>query len=214
MNTNFLVLLDAGHGGLDPSGKYTTAPSKQHKHQKATFHADGWFYEGVWNRKLVQTVAEKLRALQVPYVLLHHAFYDLSLDYRVEKANWYAKHYPNCALVSSHANASVSHNARGFEVYTTPGKTQSDTLAELCWNHVDTLLGKELNMRADLSDSDHDREANFQILRSTNMPAILIEHLFFDNYEDALLLFREDVVERFAEAQVRAILDFFTETAI
>jgi N-acetylmuramoyl-L-alanine amidase len=73
---------------------------------------------------------------------------------------------------------------------------------------VESLLGKDITMRSDLSDGDRDKEAGYQIIRETKMPAILIEHLFFDQYEDALLLFREDVVERFAEAQVRALLDF------
>jgi N-acetylmuramoyl-L-alanine amidase len=39
------------------------------------------------------------------------------------------------------------------------------------------------------------------------MPAILVEHLFFDNYEDAKLLMDDEIVERFAEAQVRTIIE-------
>jgi N-acetylmuramoyl-L-alanine amidase len=77
---------------------------------------------------------------------------------------------------------------------------------------VENLLGKEITMRSDLSDGDRDKEADYQIIRDTQMPAILIEHLFFDQYEDAVLLFREDFIERFAEAQVRALLDFFAKT--
>ena len=38
MEKDFLVFLDAGHGGVDAAGKYTTAPSKQFKHSKGTFH--------------------------------------------------------------------------------------------------------------------------------------------------------------------------------
>ena len=212
MSSECLILLDAGHGGLDPAGQYTTSPSKEYKHGKGSFHKDGYFYEGVWNRTLVHAVASKLRDLNHPFVLLSHPWLDLSLTYRVEKANWYYKHYPNCALVSSHANASYSHTARGFEVYTTRGKTRSDDLAEIYWGHVESLLGKDITMRSDLSDGDRDKEADYQIIRDTQMPAILIEHLFFDQYEDAVLLFREDVIERFAEAQVRALLDFFAKT--
>lgn len=210
MTADFLVILDAGHGGLNPEGKYTTAPSKQHHHQKGTFHGNGWFYEGVWNRTLVSKVCEKLQALQVPFITLHHPYLDLSLNYRVEKANYYSKLYPRCALVSSHANASENHDARGFEVYTTPGSTRSDVLAEIYWNQTEILLGKEIAMRSDLNDSDHDKESNFQILRNTHMPAILIEHLFFDQFEDATLLFKEETIERFAEVQVRTILEFFS----
>ena len=63
-------------------------------------------------------------------------------------------------------------------------------------------------MRADTSDNDHDKEARFFVLTRTVMPAMLVEHLFFDNYDDASLLMDDEIVERFAEAQVRTVINF------
>jgi N-acetylmuramoyl-L-alanine amidase len=40
------------------------------------------------------------------------------------------------------------------------------------------------------------------------MPAVLIEHLFFDNFQDAQLLMDPEIVDRFAEAQVRTIIEY------
>ena len=65
-------------------------------------------------------------------------------------------------------------------------------------------------MRTTPSGSEHDNEANFYILRKTNMPAILVEHLFFDNYDDAMLLMDDNIIDLFAEAQVRTIIEYFT----
>ena len=65
MSSEFLILLDAGHGGLNPAGQYVTSPSKEYKHSKGQFHKEGWFYEGVWNRTLVNAVASKLRDLNL-----------------------------------------------------------------------------------------------------------------------------------------------------
>ena len=203
-----LVLLDAGHGGIDPNGKYTTAPDKQFRHESGSFHGDGWFYEGVWNRRVVLRVAEKLRALRLPYVLLFHDWIDIPLDIRVERANFMGLMY-DCLLISSHANASPRHNARGFEVWTTPGETPSDLYAEIHYQHVKQRLGHIIRMRPDTwTDNDHDKEARFKIIQATTMPAILIEHLFFDEINDAILLMREDIVEHFAEAQLHTILRF------
>lgn len=209
MQTDWCVFIDAGHGGLDPNGQYTTAPAKMVKHARGVFHGNGFFYEGVWNRLLTQKVMEKLAMLGVKHLPLHHAYLDTPLEQRVAKANWYARFFSKTFLISTHANASVDRRARGFEVYTTPGRTASDDLASLQWNNVNALLGNLIQMRQDTSDGDHDREANFFILRKTTMPAILIEHLFFDNFEDATLLMNEDVVDLFADAQVRTILEFF-----
>lgn len=211
MFDQFCVFLDAGHGGLNASGKYVTAPSKMYEHSRGVFHDGRFFYEGVWNRTLTNLVARKLDELKINYLFLSHEYLDLSLDYRVNRANWYYRNYKKGILISNHANASGSHRARGFEVYTTPGVTQSDKLAEFHWNNVSELLSDRITMRSDTSDGDHDKEARFYIITKTVMPAMLVEHLFFDSFPDAELLMDDEVVERFADAQVRTIIQFFNE---
>jgi N-acetylmuramoyl-L-alanine amidase len=208
MKLDFCVFLDAGHGGLDANGNYVTAPSKQFQHASGTFHNGGWFYEGVWNRILTNRVAAKLNNLGIPNIIVSHEYVDISLHYRVDMANWYHKNVGKGIYISNHSNASGRGTARGFEVYTTPGKTKSDTLAEMYWDQVKDLLGDRIRYRSDKSDGDHDREARFFVLTKTAMPAILGEHLFFDNLEDAKLLMDDEIVERFAEAQVRAIIQY------
>lgn len=210
MFSDLCVFLDAGHGGLDSNGNYTTAPGKQFQHKRGTFHGDGWFYEGVSNRRITDLVAQKLRERNIDTILLSHDYLDLSLSYRVEKANWYYDNYKRGILISSHANASFAHNARGFELYTTPGVTKADELANVHWLNVQQLLGSKIVMRTNQADGDYDKEANFFILRKTKMPAILVEHLFFDNYEDALLLMDDEILELFAEAQVRTVIQYFS----
>ncbi len=208
MNDNFCVFLDAGHGGIDPQGEYVTAPSKQFKHRRGDFHNDGWFYEGVWNRRLTHEVAQKLTQLAIPHIIVSHDYLDISLAYRVEMANWYHKNYKRGIYISNHANAYRTHTARGYEVYTSPGRTTSDKIAEMHWKHTKNLLGDRIKYRPGNSDGDHDKEARFYVLVKTVMPAILVEHLFFDNYEDAKLLMNDEIIERFAEAQVRTIVEF------
>ena len=208
MNDNFCVFLDAGHGGVDGEGNYTTAPGKQFQHSRGTFHNGSWFYEGVWNRTLTDLVAAKLKNLNIPNIIVSHEYLDFPLEYRVDKANWYHRKYKKGLYISNHANASGTGQARGFEVYTSPGRTTSDRIAEYHWDNVKELLGSRIRFRTDTSDNDHDREANFYVLRKTVMSAILVEHLFFDNYEDAKLLMNEEIIDRFAEAQVRTVIDY------
>jgi N-acetylmuramoyl-L-alanine amidase len=208
MNDNFCVFLDAGHGGLDENGSYVTAPGKQFRHSRGTFHNGGWFYEGVWNRTLTQRVASKLKNLGIHHIVVSHEYLDISLEYRVNLANWYHRNYKRGLFISNHANASGSGQARGFEVYTSPGTTTSDRIADYHWNNVKDLLGNRIRYRTDSSDGDHDREARFFVLVKTAMPAMLVEHLFFDNYDDARMLFDDEIIERFSEAQVRTVIDY------
>jgi len=208
MNDDFCVFLDAGHGGLDKNGNYVTAPGKQFQHTRGSFHKGGWFYEGVWNRTMVNRVADKLSNLKIPNIIVSHEYVDSPLEYRVDQANWYYRNFKKGIFVSTHANASGTGQGRGFEIYTSPGTTASDRIAEYHWNNVRDLLESRIRYRTDTSDGDHDREARFFVLVKTVMPAILIEHLFFDNYEDARLLMDDEIVERFSEAQVRTIIDY------
>ena len=207
MNDNFCVFLDAGHGGVDPEGNYTTAPSKQYQHNSGGFHNGGWFYEGVWNRHLMAKVQKKLQRLGIAFIPVYHDYLDFPLSYRVEQANWYFRNYRRGIFVSAHANAS-GVNARGFELYTSPGVTASDRIANYMYEEVEDILGDRIVMRQDLSDGDYDKEARFYVLVRTVMPAVLIEHLFFDNFNDARLLMDEEVVDRFAEAQIRMIIRY------
>ncbi|MCB0651977.1 MAG: N-acetylmuramoyl-L-alanine amidase [Saprospiraceae bacterium] len=209
MLADYCVYLDAGHGAIDENGKYVTAPNKQFEHSKGAFHNGKWFYEGVWNRKLTNRVAAKLKNLGISHLIVSHEYLDLSLAYRVDVANWHHKNYKKGIFISNHANASGAHSARGFEVYTTPGTTKSDALAEMHWKNVDSLLGDKIKMRPGTSDGDQDKEANFYVIKYTSMPAMLVEHLFFDNYDDAMLLMDDEILEKFAEAQVRTIIDYF-----
>lgn len=211
MSDKFCVYLDAGHGAIDSKGNYVTAPSKMFKHAQGTYHKGSEFYEGVWNRSLTDLVVAKLKNLNINHLVVSHPYLDLSLQYRVDIANWYHKNYKRGIYISNHSNASASHRARGFEVYTTPGVTKSDELAEIYWDSVKELMGDRIIYRTDTSDGDHDKEARFFVLTRTAMPAILGEHLFFDNEDDAKLLIDDEIVERFAEAQVQTIIKYMNK---
>ena len=176
------IILDYGHGGIDSNGKYTTAPSKMFK-----FDNGDIAYEGVLNRQIGGLVERLLKCLKPDLNVLTTVQEsdpkDVSLYERVQFANKFNK--KETILVSIHSNASTSHKARGFEIFTTKGFTKSDILAEKIANRVQELYNKiDLKLRFDTSDGDKDKEVDFYVLRKTTMPAVLLECLFFDNKED------------------------------
>jgi N-acetylmuramoyl-L-alanine amidase len=202
-----IVFLDAGHGGIIPKGKdkgdYVTAPNKQYKHKKGRFHHFKYFYEGVFNRAIVSRVAGKLDTLEIPYMVVSHEWRDTSLWKRVNTANWYHKLHKPGFFISSHANAFRGDdlNVRGFEVHHFQGSEKGRQIASVMLSEVQSLLSDSIKYR-----KYPIKESNFYVLRKTWMPSILIEHAYFDNYEDALLLMNEEIQDRFAEAQVRTII--------
>ena len=97
------------------------------------------------------------------------------LAFRAELAN---AHQADL-FVSIHANSVSSPAAHGTEVYHFPGSEQGRRLAGL----IQTSLVAELNT-ADRGV----KEANFQVLRETQCPAVLVEVAFISHERDRQLL--------------------------
>lgn len=195
-----LVAIDAGHGGVT-NGKYTTAPAKQFFHGGLSFHNGGWFYEGVSNRAICDKLCGMLAKDGIRHIKCYHSFLDTSLQSRVNIANRAGA----SLFISNHSNASQTHQARGWEVFTTRGKTKSDEFATALAEQMKKDFGNEIRYRFDFTDGDPDKESDFFVLRRTAMPSILVENFFFDNRDDAQYLFRADVIEGIAETQLRTI---------
>jgi N-acetylmuramoyl-L-alanine amidase len=199
--THYNILIDMGHGGLDSSGNYTTAPGKMH-----TFPDGEVIYEGVINRQIGKRVYEHLEELgYCPVYVVHpDEAKDVSLQKRVDYINFFDP--DNTIGVSFHSNASAEHNARGNEIWTSVGETESDILATYIGEEIINEF-PELKFRTEFSDGDLDKESQFFILRKTLCPMVLIETLFFDNREDAELLkspvFQKRVAWRISNGIVR-----------
>lgn len=177
-----ILFIDAGHGGIDPNGNYTTAPSKQHKFKQG-FHNEGWFYEGVSNRRIAAEFIAQASRMGYLCIPVYHPYKDTSLSTRTEIANNIAKQLKaDSVYISFHSDA-FDTTARGWTVYHHPNSRNGKELAEniaiealsLC---VDYAVPGRTPLRAD----------KYHVLTYTNMPAVLIENLFFDNEQDAELL--------------------------
>lgn len=170
------IVIDCGHGGIDKDGNYTTAPKKMAKVNGT------WVYEGFINRQIGGMLGTLLEwdGHEVIYTVHPNDSRDLSLAYRVKVAN----QHPEALFLSIHNNA-FDGTARGFEIYTTRGETESDKLAESIADEVEKYYKQiGLKLRYDFSDGDKDKEVDFYVLRKTKGVAVLIECLFFDNILD------------------------------
>lgn len=200
------VILDPGHGGLDANGKYTTAPNKMH-----IFPNGEEVYEGVLNRELAKELYEHLRkdtSFSTLFTVKPDDPRDMKLSRRVYFANTFDPR--ETLFISLHCNASPNHNAGGGEVWTSPGETKSDILADYIYLGMRRELTKwGMKMRPDNSDGDYDREAAFYVLRRTLCPAVLIEYGFFDYRPDLQALqdpnFQKRVNKSIAEYIIKYI---------
>lgn len=159
--SNYLVALDAGHGGND-SG------------------AVGGLKE-ILEKDVVLSICRLIMA--------HNAEIDTEIDFAEirgddiniplhERASM-ANELNADIFVSVHANGAKSDQANGLETFHFPGSTEGAKLASHIQEH---MLGR--TRRRDRGV----KTARFAVLRLTNMPAVLVETGFLTNPEEEKLL--------------------------
>ena len=209
MPSKYIWLFDPGHGGI-VHGEYQTAG------KRSPVLEDGrQLFEGVFNREIVRRLIQHCEDNTIDYVNLVDTQIDLPLRTRTDLANdIYRRSLQHggrhCIYVSVHANAYTPTNklqfntANGWEVYTTPGETKSDRIANVFFNKM-KLAFPDKNFRTDYADNDPDKEANFFVLRKTVMPAILTENFFMTNREEVELLLSDAGRDAIADAHFAAM---------
>lgn len=188
-----MVILDNGHGE-NTHGK---------RSPEGMLTEDGMtaLYEFEFNRDIVDRLIKMCDQNGIDFYELVPESEDISLTERCERVNKIFAKNPKAYLVSIHANAG---GGTGWEVFTSPGETRSDKIAEVFFKEAEKEL-VEFRMRSDNSDNDHDKEARFTMLTKTNCPAILTENLFMDHEKDLAFLISDEGRQRIAELHFRAI---------
>lgn len=199
--SKYIYILDPGHGGINPfTGQYVT-PGK-----RSPQWSDGSIlYEGVSNRRIAGLVGKQLKALNIAfcYTVTPSDWLDIPLTTRVQRANAVHSKTPG-VLISIHSNAHSDPSANGYEVYTSPGATQSDKYAAM-WYEEFAREFPELKGRANFADGDPDKEEKFTVISATHCPAFLIESMFYTNENECKMLLNPEVETRIASTIVRTI---------
>lgn len=200
------VLLDAGHGGI-VNGNYVT-PGKRSPQWKDLPQ----LFEGVQNREIVALIKSKLTAANIRFTDVVDSQNDISLKSRVAKANSIYSKDKSAIYISIHADAAgnglIDHPATGISVFTSPGQTKSDVLAQSVYESLNTKLGNSTKKRTDNTDGDSDIEAHFYVLTATTCPSILCELGFMTNRKECELMQTAKWKEDCAQAVFEGILNY------
>lgn len=204
--SKYIYIIDPGHGGINPGTGQPVTPGK-----RSPIWEDGSQYiEGVGNREIAEFLAACLKDAGIRYDFTVHPdnWRDLALHKRVNRVNKLVAQHKHCVVISIHSNASDNSTAHGFEVWTSPGQTTSDKLAELWFWKYANAFPNRIGRKDTLKDGDVDKEAKFTILTATNCPAILIESMFHTNPEECKLLMDVGTKVMIAKATCEAIIEF------
>jgi len=184
------IILDPAHGE-DVPGKQS--PDGKHKEYR-------------WSRNICHDLHPILVAEGYAVLWTTTEETEPGLTYRKNKASTLPGE--NKFLISLHNNAAGMGvkwmEARGIEIWTSPGQTKSDEYATIILDELQETF-PSMKFRKDISDGDVDKESKFTVLMGSGYSAVLLEWLFQDNIEDVKLLMDEDVNYELCNALVRAI---------
>ena len=168
---DFLILWDNGHGKNTPGKRSPKWPDQKQ------------LLEWEWTRELAQYCLIKASQLHLNSKILVPESYDVSLQERCNREHdEYAKN-KNTIFVSLHGNAFGVESVNGFEVFTSPGVTESDKVAkEILLRCKETGV---FNMRMNEGHEYLNKEARFKVLTGTKGKSVLVEAGFYTNKEEA-----------------------------
>ena len=173
------VCLDYGHGA-STAGKRSP---------------DGTLLEYEFNRDVGRRIKAILERHNVEVIESVSDDTDLALSSRCTVANFHECDY----FVSIHANAHKEEwtDASGWEIYVIAKGGQAEELAKRIHKYSKELGLKDRGIKV----------ANFQVLRDTEMPAVLIEHGFYTNKEECEKLKSDSFRQKCAECDAKGILE-------
>lgn len=187
------VLIDNGHGSNTP-GKRSP---------------DGRLREYAYTREIASRLEMELRKNGIDAERIVKEEIDVPLAERCRRANEYKA--SEAILVSIHCNAAGNGSdwmsARGWEAWTSVGKTKADKLATCLYEDAEHCL-PGMKIRKDMTDGDPDKESGFYILKHTKCPAVLTENLFQDNREDVEFLLSEEGKRAIVSLHVWGIMKY------
>jgi len=184
-----VVILDPGHGGIDPMTKQYVTSGKR----SPEWHDMDVYYEGEGNRKIVKLASQLLRPLgwNVLYTVHPDDSRDIPLNIRQQKSNEYYKNHPTAFQISVHSNGFSKESANGHETLVLNKQTKSYPMA-LIHNEEHAKLFPDLTNRGV-------KTMNLAMNR-VNCPSILIESMFHTNYEECKILHSREGKEKIAIA--------------
>lgn len=181
------IVLDAGHGGWDPGKTGTTG-----KNEKEL------------NLAVVEKLADYLEMGGAKVILTREKDDALGAGKKVDMAE--RKRIANESdadiLVSIHQNAFPSARAKGAQVFYHNSSGNGKMLAE--------CVQENLRSRVDGSNTRQAKEnKDYYILRTTEIPAVIVECGFLSNAEEERMLNDAAYQEKLAWAIYCGILDYF-----
>jgi len=182
-----VIVIDPGHGGFDPGKTGTNGEN-----------------EKVINLKISQRLQEYLEQ-SGSYVILTRETDEALADSKnadLKKRKEIANESEADILVSIHQNSFPKMSAKGAQVFYYNSSAKGKMLAQCIQESICTLADSS-NQRQIKANTD------YYVLRTSKVPAVIVECGFLSNTEEEKKLNTEEYQEKMAWAIYNGIVDYF-----
>ncbi|WP_313528518.1 N-acetylmuramoyl-L-alanine amidase [Anaerotignum sp.] len=183
-----VVILDAGHGGWDPGKTGTTGDDEKQINLKIMGKLQQYLEQGGATVLVTRATDEALGKGKKT---------DMAERKKIANEN------SGDILVSIHQNAFPSSGVKGAQVFYHKSSEDGKKLAELVQDSLKTNVDGE-NKRQAKQNSD------YYILRTTEIPAVIVECGFLSNRGEEALLNDEAYQDKLAWAIYLGIIEYFS----
>ena len=177
---------------------------------------DGKLREYKWARETARLASDKLTEAGIANIIACADKEQDSLSLPVKMANRLCVQcgVSNVLFVSIHCNAAGNGkewtSARGWEIWTSVGKTRADELATCIYAAAKRIFAGH-KLRTDTTDGDPDKEKDYYVLKATHCPAVLIENFFMDNREDCAFLLTDESKQKAAQVILEGVKAYISK---
>lgn len=192
VDTRPVVILDAGHGGMDSGAVSVFGDEEKHINLAVTQKLGEFLSQSgirVIFTRSDDTMLESNKTTS-------RKMADLIARVDVAKEN------PNATFVSIHMNTLPVEKYSGLQAFYSQNNDRSKVLALQVQNDTVRLLQPQNNRKA------KDAQGSIYILDRIQNPAVLIECGFLSNREEAGLLINDEYQQKLAFAISRSVIDF------
>lgn len=193
----YVIVLDAGHGGVDTGANSVTGEYESELCLTLTEKVSAFL--NMHGTKTVMTRTED-KLLVSKNGKLSRKQSDLAG--RVE----FTEEFETPVFVSIHMNTYPLESCKGTQIFYSPNDPESKALADIILNNI------RLSLQPDNTRKNKEAGTNIYVLHKLKVPAVLIECGFISNHEEAELLGDEEYQNKLAAVIAESITEFIEKS--
>ena len=194
-NVSKVILIDAGHGGIDGGAIGATGTIEKNINLSIAKKLKGYLEEQGYTVIMIRETDE---GLYLPYGTIRN-----KKNYDLKQRKAFIEEYKVNVFLSIHLNKFVEEKYYGAQVFYLMKDVESQKLAKFIQKEMQTILNRG-NKRVEKPSND------YYLFKGNTIPSIIVECGFLSNHEEEVLLNNDEYQNKLAWSIFSGLIKYFT----